>query len=260
MKKAWKDSNRLREDFAQDKKEYDYLNSTYRKKQGGRNQKMDELSNEQEKIINEIIDKLNEIFKAHDCSDFSIETDGAYKCPMIFLCHKGSKDFAIGYAITLFNPNNATNGNFEHIKNRVIEQIFNRRIHRVEAEKDIEEVQKTIDAIKGIAADINKEIRPLAEQGKKANDMYYNVLKSRGKIDYTDVSKAYMRAEDSYKKEHPVAPGEVVVWNLQSGKTQTVEVMSIDDSTQTAKVKTDGGSMRRVPLSRLSPNVKGNLG
>ena len=257
MKKSWKDSNRLREDFAQDKKEYKYLNSFYNKKYNARSQKSGELSDEQIKTVDEIVNKFNDIIKAHNCKDFTVGTEYRYGTPYVILYYKGNAEFNMGYATTLFDN---TKDNFEYIKNKIIRRIFERELHWVETEKDIDGVQKTLDTLKGLASDINKEIKPLFDKGRKTLNKQVSVIKSRSKINGYDVSNAYDRAKKSYEEEHPVAPGEVVKWKLQNGDERTVEVVSIDDSTQTARIKTDGGSMRKVPLNRLEPNAEGAIG
>lgn len=257
MKKSWKDNNRLREDFAQDKKEYKYLNSFYNKKYNAKSQKEGEYSDEKIKVVDEIISKLNDIFKKNNCENFNVGTEERYGTPYVILYYNGNAEFNMGYATTFFDN---TKDNFEYTKNKIIGRIFERELHWVKTEKDINDVQKTLDNLKGLATDFNKEIKPLFDKGRKALDKQISVIKSQSKFNGYDVSKAYNRAEKSYKEEHPVAPGEVVRWKLQNGNEKTVEVISIDDSTQTAKVKTDGGSMRKVPLSRLEPDVIGNLG
>ena len=262
--------NSLREDYAQDRKELDYLDIERDKKQPGFEKALADQRGEIAKVFNKLCDTLNKLFEPFG---FYLKDANKYWYDegKKVLCFK-NKDDDREYELYEFNVRSLYESSFydrgvkddylnryKSFRKKVLGSVIARvmdglhgqgdKYYPIEAE-DFASYKDGISKLEKLTSDFQSQVLPLFKEAADKINVEYKISASRIDRD-SNVIKARDKARKSYLKENPIAPGMVVIWNLQNGDAEDVEVISVDETDQTAKVKTDGGAVRKVPLSRL---------
>ena len=264
MKKSWKNDNMiksLREDYAQDRKELDYLKTRYYVKDDKRD---DLIASKKEKLkecfdrLCVVLDELFEPFGFYTKDSKYSRSDDAEKN----LCFKKDgeeyilRTFSLYY--TFYDRDSKSSSRYESFRNKVLKDVVSRVMDALRnkdtyyplIEEDFTSYEEGLAKLKQLAKDFAARVKPIFDEAEKLVKVTAKIMMS-GIPQSSELHKTRDRARKSYLKENPIAPGMVVIWHLQNGEDRDVEVVSVDDSNQTATIKTDGGAVRKVPLSRL---------
>lgn len=266
----------LREDYNRDKKEYEYLRKKAKSKSLSRSIKSKEVDREIMKVLSNFVEKANSMFNDYGIT-FELEENVSwpelrvfntkdelslngrrliYFCPFLGFFDKDRneslrlrKNLLSLIGKSIFNSSNYVN-----------DLDYNDKGSLMKLSSDI---NKKTEQLSNLIDRFEKELDPLLDEAislnNKRNSIENSYLKNKKK-DYNSLSfeardrafSSYNKEMDDYVKNHPLKPGDVAIWSLQSGNTRTVEIKSIDNTNNTAKIITDGGSVRNVPLDRLS--------
>lgn len=267
MVKSWKENNilnRYREDYAQDKKELDYLRTRNAGKQDRRKDLLAKQKEDLKKCFDKLCDVLDELFEPFG---FYTKPDRhTFSDDAVALCFKDEKDGG-EYDITSFDSYYTfrpsiydTRPQYEKFRDDILKKVVGRLMDALHKngngkyyptmEEEFTSYEEGLAKIKQLVKDFAIKVQPIFEESAKILKKEIGVFTSDEERT-KQIRTARYRARTSYLKENPIAPGMVVIWHLQNGDVEDVEVISVNDAAQTAKVKTDGGAVRNVPLSRL---------
>ena len=263
--KSWRENNtldRYKEDYAQDKKEFDYLRNRNAAKQDRRSDLLAAQKDELKACFDKLCNVLDDLFEP-----FGFYTKASSKYyhndDAIDLCfNKDGNEYVLRsfdiyhtFRTRLFDDR----PKYDVFRDEVLRDVVSRVMDNIRHDKDkyyptMEEefvdFEDGIAKLKKLAKDFAEKVKPIFEEAERITDKESKIFVSdqdRNQKLYT----ARNRARKSYLEENPIAPGMVVIWNLQNGDVEDVEVISVNDADKTAKVKTDGGAVRKVPLDRL---------
>lgn len=260
MKKSWKDNNMirsLREDYAQDRKELDYLEIERDKKQLGFERALADTKDKINEDFKKLCDTLDSLFNPFG---FYIKDGKNYwrSENNKVLCFR-NKDDNEEYELKYFSKDVLYYSGYEGFRSAFLGAVIGRvmdglhgkddKYYPLEAE-DFASYKEGLSKLEKLADDFQKQILPIFKDAANRIKMELKISSSNIPRN-ANVYDARVRARKSYIKENPIAPGMVVIWHLQNGEDRDVEVVSVDDSNQTATIKTDGGAVRKVPLKRL---------
>ena len=256
------------EDYAQDRKELDYLETERDRKQLGYERALADTKKEISKIFGELCDTLDILFEPFG---FYVKDSERYWSDDKVLCFKNKDDnqeyelksFSIKalYASSVYDKNVKDDylNRYMDFRNRILADVIarvmdglyrkNDKYYPLEAE-EFASYKDGISKLEKLADDFRNRILPLFKEASEKINKEDNISASRMDRD-VNLYHTRQRARKSYIKENPIAPGMVVKWYLQNGDDRDVEVLSVDNSNQIATIKTDGGSIRKVPLNRL---------
>ena len=236
------------EDFAQDKKEYQYLSRNLMRKNNSKAEHMIAADDNIQKAAEDLAKELTDILDSEGFPNCEVKLENDSRTDRFYI--KGRlaiyKDDA---EIDSFNLNILYVRNSSFLDRFAYNLFKHDDIYNVHFYELGDHIQKYYNLDKAI----RKEAQPFFDKLLNSIKVKDKVVWSRPKED-EEAYKAYSRAVKSYGKEYPVAPGNMARWQLQNGDSESVEVLSVDDKTNTAKVKTDGGAVKKVSLSRLSPD------
>ena len=258
--------NRFKEDYAQDKKELDYLRNRNAVKQDRRS----DLLAKQKERLGECFDRLcvtlDELFEP-----FGFYTKhgkhyggygGTYNDDNMDLCFKkdGKEYILRTFSLfrTFYDKDVNSSSRYESFRNKVLKDVVSRVMDALRnedtyyplLEEDFTSYEEGLAKLKQLAKDFAARVKPIFDEAEKLVKVEAEIMMS-GIPQSSELHDTRSRARKSYLKENPIAPGMVVIWNLQNGDVEDVEVISVNDADKTAKVRTDGGAVRKVPLSRL---------
>lgn len=256
------------EDYAQDRKELDYLETERDRKQLGFERALADTKDKIKKIFGELCDTLDILFEPFG---FYIKEGEYYHEGDRYLCFKNKDDneeyelnyFSINvlYASSIFDKDVKDDylNRYKDFRKRILGSVIARvmdglhgkddKYYPLEVE-DFASYKEGISKLEKLAEDFENRILPLFKEASEKIHNEYKISASRMDRD-VNLYHTRQRTRKSYIKENPIAPGMVVKWYLQNGDDRDVEVMSVDDYNKIATIKTDGGSIRKVPLSRL---------
>lgn len=258
---GYRESKKFREDYAQDRKELDYLRTRYYVKDDKRD---DLIASKKEKLkecfdrLGVVLDELFEPFGFYTKdSRYSRSDDGEKN-----LCFKkdGKEYILRTFSLyrTFYDRDVNSSSRYESFRNtvlrdvvsRVMDSLRNKDTYYPLLEEDFTSYEEGLAKLKQLAKDFAARVKPIFDEAENLVKVSAKIMSS-GFPQSSELYDTRARARKSYLKENPIAPGMVVIWNLQNGDVQDVEVISVDDATETAKIKTDGGAVRKVPLDRL---------
>ena len=257
---GYRESKKFREDYAQDRKELDYLRTRYYVKSDKRE---DLIASKKEKIkecfdrLCVILDELFEPFGFYTEDSGSFRSDDEKN-----LCFKkdGKEYILRTFSLyrTFYDRDVNSSSRYESFRNKVLKDVVSRAMDALRnkdtyyplLEEEFTSYEEGLAKLKQLAKDFAARVKPIFDEAENLVKVSAEIMMS-GCPQSSELYDTRARARKSYLKENPIAPGMVVIWNLQNGDVEDVEVISVDETDQTAKVKTDGGAVRKVPLSRL---------
>lgn len=255
--------NRFKEDYAQDKKELDYLRNRNAVKQDRRS----DLLAKQKERLGECFDRLcvtlDELFEPFGFYTKHGKYYGGINEKDMDLCFKKDGKEYIEYQFSIYRAFRGglydNKGSlYENFRDKVLKSVVARTMDALHNKdkyyptvlEEFDSYEEGLAKLKQLVKDFEAKVKPIFDEAAEITNKELKVFVSDSDRN-RQVYDARVKARKSYLKENPIAPGMVVIWNLQNGDVEDVEVISVNDADKTAKVRTDGGAVRNVPLSRL---------